>query len=543
MLLYQLPVRANFFRAFLTCTLIAVFSSNMYGQSGISDCTGAIEVCGNGAISSNATGAGIQEIDGTHSCSSQENNSLWIKIEITRSGTLGFTLTPQNEDILVDYDFVIYGPTSSCDDLGYAVRCSTTNPNQAGLPNNLTGMKDTETDIAEGPGPDGNGFVKSLDVLPGETYYILIDRPIGESPFDLEWTGTSTVDGSPFPEGVEVNQPQDLVQCGINGVAEFDVFQTRPEINDQSQTTIEYYSSLGNAVDQTYEIQGNYISTLARKKIYARVENDLTGCYEIVEFNLIIPPGPAIKEEVAYELCDIDSDGVETFDLASLESEILQDIAPESVLITYHKTIAGAQNNQNGLSLPFRSSGESIFARVEEITDTGCYSIAEIDLRINTPVALPDIPLGGINIASGSFSFTLPNRENYEFAVNNIRGPYQENSFFSELSAGKNVLYVRGKENCEVGSVELIIPVYGEFFTPNGDSHNDSWRIDMGGMQSEDDRVQIFNRYGKLLAEFNWNSRGWDGTFNGRELPSDDYWFSFIHPRGQIIKGHFSLIR
>ncbi|MBJ6367162.1 T9SS type B sorting domain-containing protein, partial [Snuella sedimenti] len=38
-------------------------------------------------------------------------------------------------------------------------------------------------------------------------------------------------------------------------------------------------------------------------------------------------------------------------------------------------------------------------------------------------------------------------------------------------------------------------------------------------------------------------SNGWDGTFNGKRLSSDDYWFKVILQDGRTFMGHFSLKR
>jgi gliding motility-associated-like protein len=38
--------------------------------------------------------------------------------------------------------------------------------------------------------------------------------------------------------------------------------------------------------------------------------------------------------------------------------------------------------------------------------------------------------------------------------------------------------------------------------------------------------IFIYDRYGKLITKINTNSDGWDGTFNGNPLPSDDYWYT-----------------
>lgn len=531
--------------SFLLTTLFLLHTLDCSGQTVLGDCSGAIEVCGNGKISSNATGFGVQEVNLNNSCASMEHNSLWIKIEITTSGTLGFTLTPTNPAMEIDYDFFVFGPGATCSSLGSTIRCSTTNPIAAGLSNNLTGMRDSETDESEGPGALGNSFVKSLDVLPGETYYIVIDRPIGQSPFELEWTGTSTTAGSPFPVGVEVNQPQDLENCGANGTAEFDVFQTGPQINNQPNTSLEYYAELEDAIDQTNEITGNYLSNQSRKTIYARVENIATGCSEIVEFDLIIPESPPVTTEITYELCDLDMDGSESFDLTSQEGLILNGLPPEDHFINFFSTSPEAQNNTNPISSHYPSSGEEIYARVEDKNNPGCVSISHLTLRLNTPVTLSGVTPEEIDteVSSRMITLNLRNHEDFEFALNDPSGPYRESTVFADVNPGINILYIRGNGRCELTSMEILVPEYGSFFTPNDDGYNDHWSVNTGNFSEHGIYVQIFDRYGKLLKEISPNDKGWDGTFNGRNMPPDDYWFAFTLPSGQEIKDHFSLVR
>jgi len=45
------------------------------------------------------------------------------------------------------------------------------------------------------------------------------------------------------------------------------------------------------------------------------------------------------------------------------------------------------------------------------------------------------------------------------------------------------------------------------------------------------------------LKQLDPTSRGWDGTFNGRKLPTSDYWFTARLQDGRLRKGHFSLVR
>ncbi|CAM1335163.1 T9SS type B sorting domain-containing protein [Tenacibaculum aestuariivivum] len=67
------------------------------------------------------------------------------------------------------------------------------------------------------------------------------------------------------------------------------------------------------------------------------------------------------------------------------------------------------------------------------------------------------------------------------------------------------------------------------FFTPNMDGFNDSWVI--GGVESyEQVEMFIYDRFGKLLNLRNskLNPLIWNGTYNGYQMPSNDYWYLLI---------------
>jgi gliding motility-associated-like protein len=58
--------------------------------------------------------------------------------------------------------------------------------------------------------------------------------------------------------------------------------------------------------------------------------------------------------------------------------------------------------------------------------------------------------------------------------------------------------------------------------------------------------IQIFDRYGKLIKEIKPSGPGWDGNYNGRPLPSTDYWFLvtyLLNEEQQVFKSHFSMKR
>lgn len=82
---------------------------------------------------------------------------------------------------------------------------------------------------------------------------------------------------------------------------------------------------------------------------------------------------------------------------------------------------------------------------------------------------------------------------------------------------------------------------YPKFFTPNNDTHNDTWTIDYAYLKPNTG-IRIFDRYGKFLKELRPNSE-WDGTYNGQDMPASDYWFSVTRLNGTEVRGHFSLKR
>ena len=55
--------------------------------------------------------------------------------------------------------------------------------------------------------------------------------------------------------------------------------------------------------------------------------------------------------------------------------------------------------------------------------------------------------------------------------------------------------------------------------------------------------IRIYDRFGKLLKQIKPLSVGWDGTYNGYTVLSDDYWYVIELENGRTVKGHFTLKR
>ena len=101
---------------------------------------------------------------------------------------------------------------------------------------------------------------------------------------------------------------------------------------------------------------------------------------------------------------------------------------------------------------------------------------------------------------------------------------------------------MRDKNGCGIIAENVYLLIHPKFFTPNGDGFNDLWRVKFSEKEP-DYTVKIFDRYGKLLKQLGHNSEGWDGTYLGVPVASDDYWFLVTRKNGKEHRGHFTLKR
>ncbi|MFP2996628.1 T9SS type B sorting domain-containing protein [Spongiivirga sp. MCCC 1A20706] len=360
---------------------------SVFGQAP-NDCVNAIVVCGSGTINSNADGVGTQELNGTNTCSSQENNSLWLRVNVIADGNLGFILTPTSNDIVIDYDFFIYGPNATCGNLGQAIRCSTTNPQAAGQGDNRTGMIEGLPDTSEGPGQDGDSFVNWLDVQAGESYFIVIDRPIGQSPFELEWVGSATNgDVNELAEPPRIENPGDQEICTRTSPTSFDLSTLNATILDgQTNLNLTYHESIADATEGINPIVSNYSFSGPSQQIYARVQENSGDCFNVTDFQLRIA-NPPIEQPDILRICDDNFDAIVTTDLSQVNSTVLGTLLDTDYTITYHASLENAENDIDRLSTNYTNTSaiETIFIRLQENGNPDCFSTTSFDIEVNTP--------------------------------------------------------------------------------------------------------------------------------------------------------------
>lgn len=180
-----------------------------------SDCRGSIPICGaqsfNGSPSN--TGLAVDLNFNNRGClSANERQGIWYQYTVSASGTLGFTISPNNSGD--DYDFAVFGPFTGtqCPPNNLPVRC-----NYSGTPGD-TGLSASGTNPSEGAG--GSKWSTQLPVTTGEVYHLYISN-FSQSAlaFSLSWqlSGGASLDctllpvellslnGAPVPEGIRLD--------------------------------------------------------------------------------------------------------------------------------------------------------------------------------------------------------------------------------------------------------------------------------------------------------------------------------------------------
>ena len=131
----------------------------------------------------------------------------------------------------------------------------------------------------------------------------------------------------------------------------------------------------------------------------------------------------------------------------------------------------------------------------------------------------------------------------YTYTLDNFLS--NDDGRFDNMGGGYHQISLVDYYGCSTDTtVSVTIPlVPDKFFTPNGDGNNDLWQI--RNIESVPAYVYIYDRFDRKVAEYTPGSfTGWDGIYNGHQLPSADYWYVIREAAtGKTLKGHFTLHR
>ena len=180
--------------------------------------------------------------------------------------------------------------------------------------------------------------------------------------------------------------PADLELCDDNnsgdGIEAFDLTQNEVFIiNGEAGVTPSYHESMEDAEAGINAIAtpATYTNTVpGGQNIYVRVTNDVTGCYTIVSFEVIVHPLPAVVAVTDMIQCEDNTDGFWPFVLTDKDAEVLNGQDPTVFAVTYHISQADAQAGINALVSPYinTTNPEEIFVNITN-TQTGCSIAAQ----------------------------------------------------------------------------------------------------------------------------------------------------------------------
>jgi len=317
-----------------------------------------------------------------------------------------------------------------------------------------------------------------------------------------------------------------------DGFSTFNLNELRTQIepNVPATANIFFFETEEDAFTESNSIDGNYINTISyTQTIYIKVLNN-NQCYAIttVELNVLFTPELLPDESIIYCLNFYP-------DLITLDAGILND---SPLNYSYQWFLDNTLLNETASIINVNEVGTYT---VIATYSNGCSESRNITVNPSNLAIITNVSIQELS-ANNSITISISGEGDYHFSLDH--GLFQDSNTFMNVNAGFHTVYVRDKNGC--GTIEQLVSVLGfpKFFTPNGDSFQDTWQPLGANTQFNSNLViNIYDRFGKLLKEIRSSGDGWNGTFNGDFLPTDDYWYVVLFPDGKEYRGHFALKR
>lgn len=338
---------------------------------------------------------------------------------------------------------------------------------------------------------------------------------------------SAMTDVAQLPSLVQLHQPGTVVSCAVqNGnSAIFDLTQQNSVVlngADASLYTITYYATAAEAAtgSNPFPMPESY-QTVSRD-IFVRLQyNAVPSCFDVASFPLVVNPAPVLSMPLEYAICDAGSISI-TAD-AGYEGYLWSTGATTNQITVSAPGVYTLEltHTQTGLTCHFQYTVTVVNSEAAQVLsiETEDWTYDQNTIRINLQ-----------NPLSGDYTYSLDNDH------------FQSSPVFYGLAPGIYTVYIQDENGCDSSSHEVHLLAYPKFFTPNQDGYNDFWQVFYAYTEPAL-QVAIFDRYGKLLSVFGADSPGWDGRYNGRELPSTDYWFVVTRQDGTQHRGHFAMKR
>lgn len=574
-----------------------------------SDCVDAIPICTNTPYNGGVNGLGVDDFNGERlDCNGfkaavGETNSAWYRFRTGASGQLGFNISASIDE---DWDFALY-QSNDCDNLGVPVRCNfLSNANQ----NNFIGIgEDPSGDwtnfqyedwLEVEPGQDYylyiNNFSNSNSGFSIQfTGHIFVTNPNDA----LDCTIISQLLGGPVAacenDTVTLDaftQNASYTWYRNDGMGNQEIFgetSAELEVTEASQYSVRV--SIAGEDDIFSEVQvsfsavpiANPISTAvvcSADEIFdlSQIDNEVLGTQDpslvmisyhetfidALEGTNFLPRELPIPENSMTIFARVASaenpacfDAPQQFDLNIIESPELN--FPEEAFLceNLNSVRIGTETTTTGYTYSWDTGQKSSFIDVSQegtyvvtVTniqnDFSCPLSKTITVSSTLPVQFSDIEIN--EFENNNTVKVIPDTEgDWLYQLDDLEP--QTSNLFSNVSEGPHVVKLIDSRGCGALTENILVAGFPKFFSPNGDMINDTWNI-TGISKLESPVITIFDRYGRLLAQLDSTNPTWDGTSNGLQMPSTDYWFqiNYTDSSGQTVKAeyinnHFALRR
>lgn len=291
-----------------------------------------------------------------------------------------------------------------------------------------------------------------------------------------------------------------------------------------NSNTFSYYNSYDGAENllNSDEITNfsNFTLNVGNYIIFVRIDSN-NGCHQIVQLSLSLVKKPIIPINDIMPICEGSSitvnagNGFDSYLWSTSETSQSINISTPG---NYSVTVTKNHGTINCSTLKTFIVVNSNAATIQEIITSDWTS------NQNTITVI---------LTANSYG-------NYLYSIDGVN--YQTSNTFSNLPNGELTVFIKDANGCGITPEDVYLLMFPHFFTPNEDGYNDTWKIEFSEIEPNL-TIKIFNRFGKLLKELDSNSKGWDGTYIGQPLPSDDYWFVVKRNNGKEFRGHFALKR
>lgn len=315
-----------------------------------------------------------------------------------------------------------------------------------------------------------------------------------------------------------------------DGIYPFDTSAFQNTIlGTQTGMVVNYYDGNGNSLSSP--LPNPFLSGI--QNIRVEVINPLnTNCKAFLTIPLVVHPIPKIELYGDELICSNNP---------LFTKEISAGLLDETTVSNYtyqwflnNNPISGATN------YTLTVNAEGIYT-VEVTNSNGCVRTRTLTVTASNIATIENVQVIDLS-DENSVTVLVTGLGDYEYSLDNEY--WQTSNVFTNIEAGIYTVYVKDLNGCGVATEEISVLGIPNYFTPNGDGYNDYWNIKgINNRLNAETIIYIFDRFGKLVKQISPLGQGWDGTFNGNQMPSSDYWYSVQLEDGRVVKGHFSLKR